>query len=50
MWHVGATGVRWLVLKKPATATKAQIEQFSKAVGSANNRPVQALNARSVPQ
>ena len=43
-------GVRWLVLKKPATATKAQIDQFSKTVGFANNRPIQALNARSVLQ
>jgi carbonic anhydrase len=41
-------GVRWFVMKKPATASKAQIEQFSKAVGFANNRPIQATNARSV--
>jgi carbonic anhydrase len=37
-------------MKKPATATKAQIEQFSKSVGVANNRPIQAINARSVLQ
>jgi len=43
-------GVRWFVMKKPATATKAQIEQFSKSVGVANNRPIQAINARSVLQ
>lgn len=43
-------GVRWLLLKKPATASKAQIEQFSKAVGVANNRPLQAVNARPVLQ
>ena len=35
-------------MKKPATASKAQIEQFSKAVGFANNRPIQANNARAV--
>lgn len=43
-------GVRWLMLKKPATASKEQIKQFSSAVGVANNRPVQATNARSVLQ
>jgi carbonic anhydrase len=43
-------GVRWLVMKKPVTASKAQIAQFSKAVGVANNRPVQALNARAIMQ
>ncbi len=43
-------GVRWMVLKKPATASKAQIEQFSKAVGVANNRPLQPVNARPVLQ
>jgi carbonic anhydrase len=43
-------GVRWFVMKKPATVSKAQIEQFSKSVGVANNRPLQAINARSVLQ
>lgn len=43
-------GVRWLVLKKPATASKAQVEQFAKAVGVANNRPVQPVGARPVLQ
>jgi carbonic anhydrase len=43
-------GVRWFVMKKPATASKAQVEQFSKAIGVANNRPIQATNARSVLQ
>jgi carbonic anhydrase len=43
-------GVRWFVMKKQATASKAQIEQFSKAVGVANNRPIQSTNARSVLQ
>ncbi len=41
-------GVRWLVIKQPASASKAQIERFSGAVGEANNRPVQPLNARTV--
>jgi carbonic anhydrase len=43
-------GVRWLVMKKPVSASKAQIAQFSKAVGVANNRPVQPLNARAILQ
>lgn len=43
-------GVMWLVAKKPATASKAQIEQFAKTVGFANNRPIQAVNARPVLQ
>jgi carbonic anhydrase len=43
-------GVRWLVLKKPATVSKAQIDQLSKTLGFANNRPVQPVNARPVLQ
>ncbi len=43
-------GVVWLVAKKPATASKAQLEQFAKTVGFANNRPIQAVNARPVLQ
>jgi carbonic anhydrase len=43
-------GVRWFVIKKPATASRAQIQQFSKAIGFANNRPIQSTNARSVLQ
>jgi len=41
-------GVLWLVIKKPVTASKAQLEAFSKTMGFANNRPVQPLNARQV--
>jgi carbonic anhydrase len=41
-------GVRWFVIKRPATASQAQIEQFSKAVGVVNNRPIQPTNARAV--
>lgn len=43
-------GVRWLVLKTPITASKAQIEQFSHVMHHANNRPVQSVNARPVLQ
>lgn len=41
-------GVSWFVAKKPASASHAQVEQFTRAVGFANNRPVQAINARPV--
>jgi carbonic anhydrase len=43
-------GVRWFVMKKPVTVSKSQIAQFSKAVGVANNRPIQRVHARSVLQ
>jgi carbonic anhydrase len=43
-------GVWWLVLKRPATVSKEQVLQFSKALGFANNRPVQPVNARPVLQ
>lgn len=41
-------GVRWLLLKTPMTASKAQIEAFEQAIHHHNNRPVQALNGRMV--
>jgi len=41
-------GVLWLLIKQPATASKAQVEAFTKTMGFANNRPVQPLNARQV--
>jgi carbonic anhydrase len=41
-------GVRWLVIQKPVTASKAQIAEFTKAMGHPNNRPVQPLNDRKV--
>ncbi len=41
-------GVWWLVMKKPVSVSKAQVGQFSKTVGFANNRPVQPVNARPV--
>jgi len=43
-------GVWWLVLKRPATVSKEQVQQFSKVLGFANNRPVQPVNARPVLQ
>ena len=41
-------GVRWIVLKKPATLSKEQIEKFKKVMGHPNNRPLQPLDARVV--
>jgi len=41
-------GVRWLVMKEPVTASKAQIEKFALTIRHPNNRPVQAVNARPV--
>ena len=43
-------GVRWLVLKQPVTASKAQIAAFTSLMGGHNNRPVQPVNARPVLQ
>jgi carbonic anhydrase len=41
-------GVRWYVLKEPIAVSKAQVEAFRTAVGTANNRPTQPVNARAV--
>ena len=43
-------GVRWLVLKQPIVASQDQIEAMTKAVGHANNRPLQPVNARIILQ
>ncbi|MEQ1602960.1 MAG: carbonic anhydrase family protein [Methylophilaceae bacterium] len=41
-------GVRWLLMKSPITASKAQIKAFEQAVHHPNNRPIQPLNGRVV--
>ncbi len=41
-------GVRWIVMKKPMTVSKEQVEAFKSTLGFANNRPVQPVNARPV--
>jgi|KBSMisStaDraftv2_1062788.scaffolds.fasta_scaffold65882_3 carbonic anhydrase len=41
-------GVSWLVVTTPVSASKAQVATFAKAMGHANNRPVQPLNSRAV--
>jgi carbonic anhydrase len=43
-------GVRWLVLKTPVPASKAQSARFASLMHHANNRPVQPVNARPVLQ
>ena len=43
-------GVRWLVMKDTMTASQEQIAQFTEIMHHANNRPIQALNARQVLQ
>ncbi|MCG7600764.1 carbonic anhydrase family protein [Halomonas sp. McH1-25] len=41
-------GVRWLVMKDPVTASPAQLEALREAIGHANNRPLQPVNARLI--
>ena len=41
-------GVKWMVLAKPLTISKDQVEKFSHAVNGHNNRPIQDINARII--
>jgi len=41
-------GVRWLMMKTPLTASKAQIAMFEETVKHHNNRPIQPLNGRVI--
>jgi len=41
-------GVWWLVMKKPVSVSKAQVDKFSKTMGFANNRPTQPVFARPI--
>ena len=41
-------GVRWIVLKQPVGLSPAQVQQFARAIGQRNARPVQPLRARSL--
>lgn len=41
-------GVRWVVMKEPLRVSKGQVEAFQAVMHGANNRPVQAVNARPV--
>jgi len=41
-------GVRWLVMKKSVTLSKAQVETFKEVMHHQNNRPLQPTNARMI--
>lgn len=41
-------GVRWLVLKHPASASAEQLGLLGKVLGHPNNRPLQSVGARAV--
>ena len=41
-------GVKWMVLAKPLSISKEQVEKFSHAVHGFNNRPIQEINARVI--
>lgn len=41
-------GVRWIVMKARRHVSQAQVLKFQEALPSANNRPVQVLNARVI--
>jgi carbonic anhydrase len=41
-------GVRWFVLKTPASASQEQLNAMKAAIGEPNNRPIHAITARQV--
>lgn len=41
-------GVRWFVIEKPLTISKAQVEKFQHVMHHPNNRPIQPLDARII--
>ena len=41
-------GVRWLVMKHAVSVSQTQVDAFKQVMKHANNRPVQAINAREV--
>ncbi len=43
-------GVKWFVLKKPITASKAQLEAMHQEIGQENNRPIQPTNGRLIEE
>jgi carbonic anhydrase len=43
-------GVRWLVMKRPVSASKKQVQAFLHVMQHPNDRPVQPVNARPVLQ
>lgn len=43
-------GVRWLVMKRPVSASAEQIAKFARTIGHPNNRPIQPTGARLLLQ
>jgi len=43
-------GVLWMLMKHRMTASRDQVQAFERAMGFANNRPVQPVNARALVQ
>lgn len=41
-------GVRWVVMQQPRPIATDQLHEFENAIGQANNRPVQPINARMI--
>ncbi|QGT78233.1 hypothetical protein GM160_04575 [Guyparkeria halophila] len=41
-------GVRWVVMQETRPLSAAQVQAFEEAIGQANNRPVQPINARMI--
>ncbi|MFT5173138.1 MAG: carbonic anhydrase, partial [Gammaproteobacteria bacterium] len=41
-------GVRWLVMKQFVAVSSEQVKKFAGVLHEANNRPIQASNARVV--
>jgi carbonic anhydrase len=43
-------GVLWILMREPMTVSREQIQAFERALGFANNRPIQPANARALLQ
>lgn len=41
-------GVRWVIMKNPLSIAKEQVEKINKALKTANNRPTQPINGRTI--
>jgi carbonic anhydrase len=43
-------GVLWAIMRERMTVSREQVQAFERALGFANNRPVQPVNARTLLQ
>jgi len=43
-------GVLWILMREPMTVSRDQVQTFERALGFANNRPIQPVNARALLQ